>query len=205
MWLSGEAGIGKTRLLSELDREATSEGSTVLHGSGWEDPGTPPFWVWTQVLREATARRPAAELEVAWGPRVRDALRLLPELGVGGRVPAEEGTTARFPLFDAFAAVVTGLADERPVVLLLDDLHWTDPGSLRLLQFLESTIARLPVLVVGAWRDHELAADTELAALAAQIATRPTTSRSLDWPARRSHSWSPPRAALTSAPAWPPG
>ena len=172
VWLSGEAGIGKTRLLSELDREATSEGATVLHGSGWEDPGTPPFWVWTQVLREATARRTAAELEVAWGLRVRDALGLLPELGVGGRVPAEEGTTARFPLFDAFAAVVTGLADERPVVLLLDDLHWTDPGSLRLLQFLESTVARLPVLVVGAWRDHELTADTELGGLAVQIATR---------------------------------
>ena len=172
VWLSGEAGIGKTRLLSELDHDAASEGSTILHGTGWEDPGTPPFWVWTQVLREATARRPAADLEAAWGLRVRDALRLLPEFGVGGRVPAEEGTTARFPLFDAFAAVVTGLADERPVVLLLDDLHWTDPGSLRLLQFLESTIARLPVLVVGTWRDHEVATDTELGVLATQIATR---------------------------------
>jgi hypothetical protein len=75
--LTGEPGIGKTRLLSEVDGLAA--GATVVRGSCWDD-GAPAFWPWTQVLRECAGGRGAAELLADWGPGARDALGLVPEL-----------------------------------------------------------------------------------------------------------------------------
>lgn len=172
VWLSGEAGIGKTRLLADLDSRAVAAGATVLHGTGWEDAGTPPFWIWAQVLREAAAERSVEELLAAWGPRCELALGLLPELGTARADPENEGTSARFLLFDAVSAVLTRLATQAPVVLILDDLHWTDPGSLRLLRFLQGDASRLPVLLAAAWRDHEVADDSELGELALSLRAR---------------------------------
>ena len=169
VWISGEAGIGKTRLLLEVDRLGSSAGAQVLHGSGWADLGTPPFWLWTQVLREGVAGREPAELEQAWGSRSRAALGLLPELGEFAE-PGAEGA-GRFPLFDAFDAVLDRLAEERALVLLLDDLHWTDAGSLTLLGFLARRCARRRVLLVGAWRTHEVGHGSDLAPLAEELAT----------------------------------
>jgi tetratricopeptide (TPR) repeat protein len=172
VWLTGEAGIGKTRLLADLGARGLAAGATVLHGTGWEDTGTPPFWVWAQVLREAAAERSADELLAAWGPRCRPALGLLPELGLTGPDQVSEGSSARFPLFDAISAVISRLTATAPVVLVLDDLHWTDPGSLRMLRFLHGDASRLPLLVAAAWRDHEVEDASELGELAVSLRTR---------------------------------
>lgn len=169
VWLTGEAGIGKTRLLAEVEALATARDMRVLHGAAWHDPGTPPFWLWAQVLREAAAGRTSEELSAAWGARSVASLALLPELGL----PAGEAE-GRFLLFDSVAAVVEAVASERPVAVVLDDLHWTDPGSLRLLLFLLQSLPRLPVLVTAAWRDHEVDEETDLAGLAAELALRGT-------------------------------
>lgn len=169
VWLSGEAGIGKTRLLLETERMAASGGARVLRGSGWADLGTPPFWLWTQVLRDAAGGRDADALEQAWGVRARSALHLLPELGRANR-PAEGSDAGRFPLFDAFDAVLEQLVEEAPVVVLLDDLHWTDSGSLELLGFLARRSVPRRALMVGAWRTHEVTPESALGAQAAELA-----------------------------------
>ena len=65
VWLAGEAGIGKTRLLDDLAATAVAREVRVLRGTGWDDPGTPPFWLWAQVLREAAAGRDVAALRTA--------------------------------------------------------------------------------------------------------------------------------------------
>jgi tetratricopeptide (TPR) repeat protein len=141
VWLAGEAGIGKSRLLDTVAELA--DGAVVLRGSGWEDPGTPAFWLWTQVLRGA------AELSdpATWAP---EATALL------GGAPGPADAASRFPLFDAVTRVVTDLGESTPVVVLLDDLHWADQGSLRLLRFLVPAIAGSQVLVACGWRSGEV-------------------------------------------------
>lgn len=75
LWVEGEAGIGKTRLLAEADAIARDFGLGVLRGIGWSDPATPAYWVWTQVLRQALpaggATNGAEVVRVRWGERGR--------------------------------------------------------------------------------------------------------------------------------------
>src|SRR5437879_8450648 len=123
--VTGEPGIGKTRLLSELD--GLAGGASVVRGSCWDD-GAPAFWPWTQVLRECAAGRPAGELLADWGPGARDALSLVPELGG----PEPEPPLSRFPLFDSVRGVLDTLARRRPIVVALDDVQSADAGPVRL-------------------------------------------------------------------------
>ncbi|MET0840374.1 MAG: AAA family ATPase, partial [Marmoricola sp.] len=161
LWLHGDAGIGKTRLLAEV--AARAQDCVVLRGAGWEDPGTPSFWVWSQVLRGLSGVRAPDE----WGARGRLAVPLL-----DGSAEPPSDAPGRFPLFDAVTGVLDDVARERPVVLLLDDLHWVDEGSLRLLQFLTTDLASRAVLVVCGWRDHDDVAGPQRQELAAVIAAR---------------------------------
>ena len=155
--LTGEAGIGKTRLLGEAEREATNRGMRVVRAAGWDDPGVPSFWVWTQVVRALADGRDADTLRSVWGPHANRVLSLLPERSDGKDQPeTDDGAGAtRFPLFDAVASVVALTAREQPLLLVLDDLHWADQGSLRLLRFLATTTEGAPVLVLGAYREHD--------------------------------------------------
>jgi tetratricopeptide (TPR) repeat protein len=137
VWVSGEAGIGKTRLLAEFEQQALGCGALVLRAAGWKDASTPAFWLWTQVLREASAHGDP----VGWDTEARALVH---------GAPTDADPAGRFPLFDAVTRVVGGLAADQPVVLLLDDVQWADLGSLRLLRFLTSVPVR--VLVACAWR-----------------------------------------------------
>ena len=161
LWVHGDAGIGKTRVLSEVATRARD--AVVLRGTGWEDPGTPSFWVWSQVLRGVAAVRPPEQ----WGERGRLAVPLLQ-----GSAEGPVDVPGRFPLFDAVTGVIEDLARAGPVVLLLDDLHWVDEGSLRLLQFLTAGLSSRALLVVCGWRDHDELAGPQQQELAAQVAAR---------------------------------
>ncbi|MET0524781.1 MAG: AAA family ATPase [Nocardioides sp.] len=158
VFLTGEAGIGKTRLLEEAERVAAGRGMRVVRAAAWDDPGVPSFWVWTQVVRALADGRDSDALRVTWGGHADRVLALLPELAsvTAGR-PADAAT--RFPLFDAVTSVVALTARERPLLLVLDDLHWADQGSLRLLRLLATTATSGPVLVVGAFREDDAAPD----------------------------------------------
>ncbi len=161
LWLHGDAGIGKTRVLSEI--VARADGAEVLRGAGWEDAGTPAFWVWSQVLRGAAAVLPLEE----WGDRSERARALLD--GRGGGSGDEAG---RFPLFDAVAGVLDLISVRAPIVLVLDDLHWVDEGSLRLLRYIATDLASRPMLIACGWRDHDFGHSPEQRALAAEVAAR---------------------------------
>ncbi|GLZ50160.1 hypothetical protein Acsp06_63450 [Actinomycetospora sp. NBRC 106375] len=136
----GEAGIGKSRLLAEL---AGSNSVTVLRGRCLEGAGARPF-------------HPFAE---ALGPAV-----LAPATG-GDRLRADE---VRARVFDGVVRHVVDLARTVPVALLLDDLHWADADTAALLRHLTRSTVDVPVLVAGAYREHDVDADHPLdAALAA--------------------------------------
>jgi DNA-binding SARP family transcriptional activator len=153
--VSGEAGIGKSRLIQEFATEAAARGVRILLGRCHETEQALPLRPWVDALR---GERPALD------PGLRDRLgattsaqlgRVFPEL-----LSAEDHplTLSAQPalLFDALAELIGELVSEEPLVLIVEDLHWADTMSARFLAFLGRRVHRLPVLVVGSMRPEEL-------------------------------------------------
>jgi DNA-binding SARP family transcriptional activator len=150
----GEAGVGKSRLLAELAQEARRRGSLVLLGRAYESAQILPFGPWVDAFRTGgliADEGVVGGLEPAW--RVELA-RLFPELAAPG-LPAASDESRR--LFEAVARLVGHVAATQPIVLMLEDLHWADEMSLRLLSFLGRRVPGWPVLVVATAREEELA------------------------------------------------
>jgi len=179
--LSGEPGIGKSRLAEELVRHARAHGAHVLVGRCWEAGGAPAFWPWVQSLRSYLRVNDRDELISELGPGAADVAAILPELhelipGLG-QPAAPESEGARFRLFHAAAEFLRRASDKRPLVLILDDLHAADTPSLLLLQFLAREIGSMHVLLLAAMRDVDPAPAETLTAMLAEVAREPTTRR----------------------------
>jgi predicted ATPase len=133
--IGGEPGIGKTRLVAECADMLGRDGFGRAWVSCPEDDAAPPFWVWDQ---------------------------LLGQLGASGAWRAGAGETdpelARFLLLDAITAGIRQAAADRPLLLVIDDLHWADQGSIRLLAAIRGALATLPAVILGTYRDTELTA-----------------------------------------------
>jgi DNA-binding CsgD family transcriptional regulator len=127
--VSGEAGIGKTSLAEELAKAAAWMGVPAVWGPAIEAAGAPPFWPWTQ------------------------ALRGLGDAGRQAEVPDfVESDSARFRFFEAVGVNLRLAAEPNGLLVVLDDLHWADAGSLRLLQVITSDLPGSRVLLVGTYR-----------------------------------------------------
>lgn len=162
--LTGEAGIGKTRLTEEIATHAAADGFVVWWASCFEDEGVPAYWVWAQLLRALAASRDDDTLAVELGPSAAFVLQLVPELSdrlarvglsVAGAEPGGEvgGGAARLPLFEAVVSVFRRAATRRPVVLVLDDLQWADASSLALLRFAAREVRPSPIMILATLRD----------------------------------------------------
>src|SRR5262245_42962211 len=144
--LAGEPGIGKTRTAQVLAAEASKLGVVVLWGRCHEEPGSPPYWPRVQVLREYVAGHAEPPLRAPFGPAASELAEVVPQLAE--RLPfipvtpvPIDAAQARFRLFDAVLASWKRAATHEPVLLLLDNMHWADTPSLRLLEFLASEIS----------------------------------------------------------------
>jgi tetratricopeptide (TPR) repeat protein len=168
LMISGEAGIGKTAMLAALIRQAGPV-PLVLRGFCWDGDGAPPYWPWSQVLQASGL--PAAELgEAGW--------LVQPASGSAGPMSAAAAADAQFRLFEAVARCFGRLADGRPVLVVLDDLHWADEPSLRLLGFLARALTAKAVALLGAYREAE--APPELHKLAGQAQQLPLVGLTAD-------------------------
>ncbi|WP_436771004.1 ATP-binding protein [Yinghuangia sp. YIM S09857] len=161
--VTGEAGIGKTTLVADAAEEARRRGALVLGGSCWDSDNAPGYWPWVQVLRSlrrTLGPAPWDDLVRPTGPGL-DGL-----LGTGGtgdsggaaRGEAAASTSAgpdAFEVFDAVTTVLVSVSQERPVVVVLDDLHWADSATLRLLEFAAQHAWFERLLLVGTYRDVE--------------------------------------------------
>ncbi|MFE1358241.1 ATP-binding protein [Streptomyces harbinensis] len=139
--VTGEAGIGKTTLVAGAAEEARRGGALVLGGSCWEAAGTPGYWPWTQVLRALRRAEPGTVLD---GPLA--ALLGDPHTGTAPEADA-------FALHDAVTSALVAAAQHRPVLVVLDDLHWADGASLRLLEFAARHTWFERLLLIGVHRD----------------------------------------------------
>lgn len=153
--LTGEAGIGKSRLIEELAAEATRHGCRVLLGRAYETEQILPFRPWVDALRAGAI---TSEPDVLAGlpPGWRGELvRLFPELSAPGvRPPITPQDHVR--LFEVVDALVAHVAARQPLILALEDLHWADELSLRLFSFIGRRLRARGQLLLGTAREEEL-------------------------------------------------
>jgi DNA-binding SARP family transcriptional activator len=170
--ITGEAGIGKTRLAEALSARAAARGATVAWGRSLERDGAPPFWPWVEVLRRLLATDGGASLRGLPPDDLALLARLLPELdpspGAAAVADGGGGEALRFSLYDAVARCIRALATDRLVVVVLDDAHWADAPTVRLLQLLSDQVATARILLVVTFRDGEVG--SELASTLAAMA-----------------------------------
>ncbi|MFD2395683.1 ATP-binding protein [Prauserella oleivorans] len=167
--VTGEAGIGKTTLVTDAAEEARRQGALVLGASCWESETAPGYWPWMQVVR--ALRRAASGEE--WASAERAARG---GLGVLLGESAAQDRVGAFELYDAVTSALVAVSQARPVVVVLDDLHWADAASLRLLEFAAQHAWFERVLLVGTYRDAEVeAAGHALEPLLLALLPRATT------------------------------
>ncbi|MGH2348953.1 MAG: protein kinase domain-containing protein [bacterium] len=156
--VSGEPGIGKTRLAEELAVYAHLRGARVLRGHCYEQDVGVPYLPFVESLRQLLQQ--AGDSLQQLGDRAADLARLLPEAArakIDGPTLTPEDERVR--AFEAAAQWVSLASHGRPLVFLLDDLHWADRASLRLLHHLARSTRADRVLIAGTYREMEL--DTE--------------------------------------------
>jgi tetratricopeptide (TPR) repeat protein len=154
--IAGEAGIGKTRLIVEVLEKAEGEGFECLLGHCDELEATVPFYPFREILRELLRRTPAESL-VNLVRNSGELRRLVPEWRIDNAgdtaAPAQRGPEhERWALLSAFVGLLQSLADHRPTVLVLEDIHWADNGSLALLHHLASNLPK-GVFLAATFRD----------------------------------------------------
>jgi tetratricopeptide (TPR) repeat protein len=166
--ITGEPGIGKTALARTFVERAPPRGAAWAWATCWEGGGAPAYWPWMQIARALTRNEDIAALRIALGEAAPWIAGLLPELAGTLGSPALSSDLhadqARFRLFDALATLLATSAARRPLVVVIDDVHWSDVSSLMALEFLARTLPDLPILVVAAYRHAEAHEREELAA-----------------------------------------
>jgi DNA-binding SARP family transcriptional activator/predicted ATPase len=177
--LVGEPGIGKSRLAEELIAHARGRGARVLVGRCWEAGGAPAYWPWVQSLRTYVRDAPPDALTHELGVGAADLAEVLPDLRrrlpdlPQPASPASEG--ARFRLFEAATSLLLSATRDRPLVVVLDDLHAADEPSLLLLRFVAREIAASRLLMVCAYRDVDPALRDPLSSALAELIREPHT------------------------------
>jgi DNA-binding SARP family transcriptional activator len=160
--VAGEPGIGKTRLVEELARRARERSVLVLTGRCYEREGAPPYWPWTQALRALAHACEPSELR-AWAgtgaASIAEVFREMRDHLAPSESPASsvDPKQARFLLFDSITTLLRNAGQGRQLVVVLEDLHAADSGSLMLLEFVARELAGARLLVLGTYRDVDVA------------------------------------------------
>ncbi|MGD8396538.1 MAG: protein kinase, partial [Candidatus Eiseniibacteriota bacterium] len=158
--VSGEPGVGKTRLARELVAQAQFEGAEVLAGGCYEYDATTPYLPFVEALRAWVQRQDDATLAEKVGPIACELVRLAPE--IADRLPGIEEPPRlepheeRLRLFDSVARFLRTLAAERGLLVWLEDLQWADQGTIALLHDILRHLRDARLLVLGTYREVEL-------------------------------------------------
>jgi len=163
IFLYGEAGIGKTRLTRELGAYARLRGMQVLYGrcpALFKMDGVPPYVLWSEVIKDYLHSCTPEQLYKVIGLYPGELFKLVPEIKKKFQVLPESlpisPESGRDRLFEAVSQFVTNISRETPLLVILDDLQWTDQTSLLLLHYLARSVYREPLLLLGAYRDTDI-------------------------------------------------
>jgi tetratricopeptide (TPR) repeat protein len=156
--ISGEPGVGKSRLLAEYGAELSFRMPSIHWGFAWEAGGAPVYWPWIQILRSLLSRD-CARAALRDMPHIAPPIaELVPELvpPCGQEAARLEPEQARFRLMDAVSSLLQACATHEPLVLVLEDLHAVDTDSLSLLEFAIRQLHGARALIIGTLRDTEI-------------------------------------------------
>jgi class 3 adenylate cyclase/tetratricopeptide (TPR) repeat protein len=178
--VSGDAGVGKTTLVAEAARRAAKEGACVLLGRCLEDVSA-SYAPFAEALNHYVSHAPEHVLRThveAHGGDIASTVRALAQRL--GSIPAPTRTdpdTERYLLYGAVAGLLTTASALQPMVLVLDDLQWSDSQSLRLVRHVVTTVESARLLVLGTFRDTELSPSSPLRDLLGALQREPSVSR----------------------------
>jgi predicted ATPase/KaiC/GvpD/RAD55 family RecA-like ATPase len=163
VFLYGEVGIGKTRLTRELGAYACLRGMQVLYGrcpALFRMDGVPPYVTWSEVIKDYLDTCTPEHLYKVIGFYPAEVAKLVPEVRQKlGAIPPSFPITPKqnqSRLFEAVSQFLTNISREAPLLVVLDDLQWTDPSSLLLLHYLARGVYRSPLLLLGAYRNTDV-------------------------------------------------
>jgi DNA-binding SARP family transcriptional activator len=168
--IAGEPGVGKTRLAARFAAEVHTTGTTVLYGRADED-SIVPYQPLVEALRHLLTYVDITTLEAALGAQLAELRPLLPDAtlvpaeGVVGPARGEN----RYALFEAASSLIQHVAQGRPMLLVVEDLHWADKPTLLLLRHVLRAAEDSPVMVLGTYREVELRAPAPLPRLLADL------------------------------------
>ena len=182
LFIGGEAGIGKTRLAEEV--EVHIKNGLVLLGRCSEFDGTPPYQPFVEMARHYLAQTAPDNVRqlmadstamtnfvAVLAPLITDLYDIMPDLTP---LPALSPEQEEARMKSSLLQFIERATADRPWMLVLDDLHWSDPSSLQLLHYLARHVDNLPLLIVGTYRDVELEADHPLRELMGTLSRLPT-------------------------------
>ena len=180
VFVGGEAGVGKTRLIHELGRHARNKGAIFAVGPSYEDESSIPYSPWTEAIRSIVQQRRSKTFDKALGRTLAEVGRLVPELesratelGIKGWLsgpresfmPISPTDAERVRLFQAVTDLLISVSQEKPLAISLDDILWADGASLQLLHYFARRTKDQRILVVGTYRDTELPEEHRLSRL----------------------------------------
>ena len=158
--VAGEAGIGKTRLLAEVKSRAKDTGWRVLQGNCFEQDRSLPFAPVLDLLRSFRSGQLPGDLPDLLGESAPELIKLLPEFAAGSPdpapAPAPDQEREKRRLFHTLTRLLTQLAETEPVLLVTEDLHWSDDSSLEFLLHLSRRIASQPIALLMTYRSEEV-------------------------------------------------
>jgi class 3 adenylate cyclase/tetratricopeptide (TPR) repeat protein len=175
--VAGEPGVGKSRLVTEIGNDAQARGTRVLTGHCVEMSGAPPYLPYVEMIEQAISspRSPLA-LREALGDvapeiaRIAPALRrVFPDIAPPVELPPE---LARRYVWNSLSEFIGRAAQNQPLMLVLEDLHWADESSVLLTEYLAPLLTEMPVLLLGTYRDLEVDLSNPLARVIGQLERR---------------------------------
>ena len=168
--LGGEAGVGKTRLITEFAQRVPD--ARVLVGACLElGQAVMPYLPLAAVLRQLSRTLGSEETRRLYGAEL---VRFLPDHGSWS---SDGGVREQAGLFEAVLALLARLAETSRVVLIVEDLHWADRSTLDLLTFLARNLGSLPVMLVGTYRSDEMRRTHSLRPVLAELTRLPLVER----------------------------
>jgi DNA-binding CsgD family transcriptional regulator len=160
VWISGEPGVGKTRLAQEIGALAAARDACVLSSRCIEADGAPPYWPWAEIVRAFIRERSRKDFAAIAGSGAGRLVALVPELQKSRptppQLPSRETASDRFLLFDTVRTFLQRAACDRLLVLIIDDVHHAGRNSLLLLELIAQELTRWKALVILTCRDDEI-------------------------------------------------